>query len=94
MRWESGVIDGGTNLNSLAASFTLVLGNSRLELVGDACGISDVWVGLGLHQGNRRPTRNAWGPGVICDSMPRRVGRRLEPSLRRCCFSCVSWMFT
>jgi hypothetical protein len=41
MRWgEFGMIDGGGILNSVAGSFTLVLGDSRVELVGDACGIS------------------------------------------------------
>ena len=49
MRWgEFGLIDGGAILNSLAASFTLAMGNSRLELAGDACGIAHVSVRLAL----------------------------------------------
>jgi hypothetical protein len=42
-----GLIDGGRNLNSVAPSFTLVLGNSGVEFTGDAFGMAHVFGGVG-----------------------------------------------
>jgi hypothetical protein len=63
MRWgEFGLIGGGAILNSLAASFTLAMGSSRLELAGDACGIAHVSVRLALNPALSERAATGWCP--------------------------------
>jgi hypothetical protein len=68
------VIGDGGILNSLAASFTLVLANSRLELAGDACGIAHVWVGLALNPALSARAATGWRPFVGSERSLGRTG--------------------